>query len=204
MSNIDDFTARDIFSHDEDGNTLYKRDGVYYIINDIGLQQRLQKIEGYRSFLNPRSLRAMIIVPVFFLTAVVSGLLYLALGDRVESFYGLLFYLLFFGLYFYIKYLHEAKIQEVLKQCKSVNSKPQKPKKKKITTTPQQEPSSPKIRTKKIYPKIYISPSRPWIERVKSAIPDFNFFHILMFTLIASPFLFVVYLILRGMILGDT
>ena len=195
MSNIDDFTAKDIFFKDEEGNTLYKRDNTVYIVNDVTLQKELQDIEGYRSFLSPRTLRAVIIFPVMFLSAIILLILYQFLDD-IDDFYALVFYFTFFMTYGYVKYLYHRNINAVLKQC-SIKKEPMVQKKKVY-----KEPSSkilPKNRTVPQQPieKVYYQKHRePFMKRFKQAIPDFNFFHIVMFILIAFPFLFVVYAII--------
>jgi hypothetical protein len=64
------------------------------------------------------------------------------------------------------------------------------------------EPSSkilPKNRTVPQQPieKVYYQKLRkPFMKRFKQAIPNFNLFHIVMFIVIAFPFLFVVYTII--------
>jgi hypothetical protein len=187
MQNIDDFTARDIFVYDKDGNTLYKRNGVYYLINDKKLQNRLRDIEGYRSFLQHRTLRFIIFFPVFLVSLLIFFIAFL-LGYDFEnsSAYNIIFFIIFFGVYIYIKYLYEAKINEILKECKVVEFNPKELK----------EPIEIK-KNIKIYP-----PKKPFIQRAKSAIPDFNLFHIVMFIIIAFPFLYMIYIIIKGMILG--
>ena len=209
MSNIDDFTARDIFFEDAEGNTLYKRDGKIYLFNDLALQKELRDIEGYRSFLLPRTLRAIIILPTMFLSAIVLWLLHL-FGIDVDAFYGLVFYLSFFALYGYAKYSHHSKIMGVLKRCeiKKDYKKPPITKEFKaprppVKDSPIQEPTiikKPKVVSKKGYS---YTQREPFGERFRRAIPDLNLFHIVMFLLIASPFLFFIYAMLKAVFLEE-
>jgi len=117
MSNYDDFTARDIFTHDDKGNTLYKKGNVHYIINDISLQHELQDIEGYRSFLVTRTLAFILMIPSFFLMGIIIGMLYWLGYDVNDELYNQLLFSIALVLFILVKYIYYRKVSNVLKQC---------------------------------------------------------------------------------------
>ncbi len=214
MSDINDFQAQDIFFEDKEGNRLYRRDGVTYIVKDPNLKKALQELEGYRSFLEPRSLRFILILPVMFVLALFFWGLYL-LGYRLDGYYAPSFYLLFFLTYGGIKYYYHYKIEQILKYCsvkKSSTPSPSDNQKikggnalSKSTRVSDVVPSSsesidsstPKVSsTSKVWCDDEVSLPKSWHERIKDIMPDWNFFHFIMFLLLGAPFFAFVYMII--------
>ena len=172
MPNYDDFSASDIFQKDKEGNFIYKRKGKYYVINDKEKREKLQDIEGYRYFIFGSNTRPI----ALFLSVMFAGyplavlIKLLFFGDIDEK---SLAFFIGFGVYQIILYVYNRKIENILKNTTTIHYTKKEP---------------PKIAKPKVF-----APYRFTLKNLKSSLPDMNIFHIILFLIIASPFLLVLY-----------
>ena len=124
MENSDDLLARNIFFYDKNGNTLYKRDNIIYIVNDKKLQDELRDIEGYRVYLPYRTLRIIIFFPAMLISAIISFIIYKVAGEETYNKVGALVCIAtFIAVYYSVIYTYNKKVNEVLKKCEVLNKK---------------------------------------------------------------------------------
>ncbi|WP_072680481.1 hypothetical protein [Arcobacter sp. LA11] len=174
MSNYDDFTANDIFQKDKDHNTIYLRKDTAYIINDNLKKKRLQDLEGYRYFFQKKV--------SFFLSYIFVGI---PLGGFIHSYYFkeinefLIYFIIGLILHLLLLYMYNNKLTTVLKDCEIINDHSL------IKEIVFNDIEKNKVK------------KEPFLKKVKDSTPDMNVFHIVVFLLIALPFiLFVLSLIL--------
>ena len=176
LSNYDDFTASDIFSKDENGNIIYSKNDIHYIVNDNDKQAKLKDLEGYRYFLDDGIKPIALFLPVLFigvpLTFLFKYLWFPNLDERGTPF------LIGFPIFFFIKFLRDKKIKNILTGCETIEN---------ISN----------IKDIKEEKNIEV-----YIQNMKDSIPDFNKFHVVIFLLIASPFLMFAFYIIKALLSG--
>lgn len=173
MQNIDDFTGGNIFIYDEDNNTLYKKDGKYYIVNDEIKKDKLRNIEGYRYFFHKKMrIPIVLLLAIIFVGFPVAAIFYyLNLvtydGRGIPFLVGVV-------VYFFSLWIYNNKINNILEDCVILEN-------------------STKIKSLEIEKSNIIkSEEKSFIEQVKFNTSGINRFHVVGFLLIGLPFILVV------------
>ncbi|MCP4970480.1 MAG: hypothetical protein GY932_07805, partial [Arcobacter sp.] len=142
--------------------------------NDIDKQNKLKDIEGYRYFfyngIKPPVLFIIIIFIGIPLSIFLQYFYFPSLDERITPF------LIGFPLYLISLFLYNKKIKNIIQNCET------------ITKDALSEHILVKDKKK--------SQEIPLSLKIKSSLPDMNIFHIIIFLIIASPFLYFVFAIL--------
>ena len=122
MENYDDFTASHIFCNDKNNNTIYMNDdGQRYIINDSKLKQKLQDIEGYRSFIYPEQKRRFIsFLPAMFISSILLFIYNILFNEPTEMVITLVMMGTYLSIHLYLPYIFHKKISDILQKCSIV------------------------------------------------------------------------------------
>jgi len=172
LAKYDDFTGNSAFTTDNQNNTIYIKDDKYYIVNDIDKEKKLKDLEGYRYFFyngsRPPILFVIILVIGVPLGALLQYFYFPNLDQRATPF------IIGFPLYLISLFIYKRKINNIIKDCKTV------------TKDAVSEYILSNEEGKKKIQKISVS-------SIKSNLPDMNIFHIIIFLIIASPFLYFLF-----------
>jgi hypothetical protein len=176
-----DFTASYIFSYDNEGNTLYKRKGKVYIINDSTKQTKLKELEGYNYFLYGNGNSRVI---GLFLTTLFIGfplfmiLIYFGYIDEDNKYSRGMPFLLGLPFYLFLIFLQNYKINKLLEN----------------------EPVVKEYKNDTILNNDkYIDNSNKnsgYLNELKSILPDMNIYHIILFIMIAFPFFYFIFILI--------
>ncbi|UFH59551.1 hypothetical protein [Sulfurovum mangrovi] len=123
MQNYDDFTASHIFCNDKNNNTIYINDeGQKYIINDSKLKQKLQDIEGYRSFIYPEIKRRFIsFLPAMFISSILLFIYNILFNEPTETIMTVVMMGTYLSIHLYLPYIFHKKISDILQKCSIVH-----------------------------------------------------------------------------------
>jgi len=191
MGKYDDFSAKDIFIKDKNGNTIYKREKRYYIVNDKKIQKRLKELEGYRYFIFERR-SATFFISLIFLGIPLSIVLNLIFPSIDGEFWPLLIAIISEQI---ARYLYNRKIDKILEGVEfyEINYSP-----KEIKKSTKSNPLKPHISKNKSYTIYYPKAQKS----IKDYIPDLNLLHIILFLIIAFPTIFFIYSIIKTFLFG--
>ena len=176
MTKYSDFTGNNAFTKDDKNNTIYIKDNNFYIVNDTDKQNKLKDIEGYRYFFYNGIKPPVLFITIIFIGIPLSGFLqyfyFPDLDEKVTPF------LIGSPLYLISLFFYNKKINKIIKYCETT------------AEDSLYEYISLKQKEKKKSREIPLS------SKIKSSLPDMNIFHIIIFLIIASPFLYFVFTIL--------
>lgn len=173
MGKYDDFTGNNIFYKDDKGNSIYVNGNSHYIVNEPEKQNKLKSIEGYRYFfyngIKPPVLFASVILLGVPITFLLQYFYFPNIDERGAPF------LIGFPIYLIFLWLYNNRIRSIVKNCELIFDRSV------------YEEIKKKEKNRKV--------KAPITRNIKSSLPDMNLFHIIVFLVIAAPFLYFVYTI---------
>jgi len=201
MSKYDDFTGNNSFYHDDKGNNIYELNDIHYIVNDANKRNELKNLEGYRYFFYGTQKPVSLFVSFFFIAFPLTILLTVWFPNININIIPLL---IAFPIHLLFRSFYNKKIEKILEGCPILQKYKDCQKEKKVEEELLKQESQqitikkPKKEDKKIYYSPYKRKEKSLIEKIKYITSDYNFLHLILFMIIAAPFLMVVYYIVKA------
>ncbi len=199
----DDFTASHIFTTDEEGNTVYTRDGIDYIVNDPKRQHKLRDLEGYAYFYYGTRKPVTFMLAFFFFAIPLTYLIKTLWLPNIDE--NLLPLPIALAIHTYVKYRYNRRIEALLQGLPARPHNAQKKRAKQTPSQKEQKVHTPITKPAKVQQHVTQQTSvpapadkKPLLQKVHEIIADYNLFHLIMFLIIAAPFLYFIYAMIKA------